>query len=151
MNNIEQLKNAITNNTKNIELYNTNIYYCKENNKVNALKTNRKALRKEKKLYQKNVNDLCIIAYNQALTELNSTTPSKKLRYCAARVYETKNYYLLKSYNTFIACIDKKTNTLYDCLRIVYGYTSTSAHHISKFNYDYKAGKYGCKCRYTAR
>ena len=151
MNNVEQLKNAITNNIENIALYNTNIYYCKENNKIDALKANKKAKNAEKKLHQKNVNDLCTIAYNQALKELDYNTPSKKLRYCTARVYDTKNYYLLKSYNTFIACIDKKTNSLYDCLRIVYGYTATSAKHISKFNQDYGLEKYGCKSQYTAR
>ena len=67
-----------------------------------------------------------------------------KLRSCSAWVYETDNYYALRSYNTTIAIIDKNTDTLYDFLRLVYGYTSTSAQHISKFAKDYGTGKWGC-------
>lgn len=60
-----------------------------------------------------------------------------QLRSCSARVYETDTYYVLKSYRTIIACIDKTDNTLYDFLRYVYGYTATSAQHITKFRNDY--------------
>ena len=60
-----------------------------------------------------------------------------KLRSCKAVVYETSDYYILKSYNTIIAAIIKKNNTLLDMLRYVYGYTSTSAQHIAKFRHDY--------------
>ena len=69
----------------------------------------------------------------------------KQLRSCSAYVLETENYYVLKSYNTIIACIDKENDSLYDFLRMVYGFTSTSAQHISKFNHEYCAGYYGCK------
>lgn len=68
----------------------------------------------------------------------------KRLRSCTAYVFESENYYYLKSYNTVIAFIDKNTDTLYDVLRLVYGYTSTSAQHISKFSSDYGRGKYHC-------
>ena len=62
---------------------------------------------------------------------------SKKLRTCNAVVYSTDNYYLLKSYNTFIAAIEKNTNKIADVLRGEYHFTRTSAQHISKFIYDY--------------
>ena len=75
----------------------------------------------------------------------------KQLRSCQAYVLETEHYYVLKSYNTIIACIDKKTDTLFDFLRMVYGYTSTSAQHISKFNKDYCKGKWNCEETYTYR
>ena len=60
-------------------------------------------------------------------------------------------YYVLCSYCTIVAVIDTHTDTLYDFLRYVYGYTSTSAQHISKFNQDYGMGKWGCTNRLTYR
>lgn len=72
-----------------------------------------------------------------ALEKFNSTDESiinsKRLDSCTAWVKETANYYILQSYNTNIAFVDKANNTLYDVLRYVYGYTATSAKHISKF------------------
>ena len=50
-----------------------------------------------------------------------------------------------------MAAIDVRTDTLYDFLRYVYGYTSTSAQHISKFSKDYGMGKWGCANRLTYR
>ena len=75
-----------------------------------------------------------------------------RLRNCTAWVYETSNYYFLRSYNTIVAFIDKETDTCYDVLRYVYGYTSTSAQHIAKFRHDYGSGKWGCEheMRYIA-
>ena len=83
-------------------------------------------------------------AYNEYKEECdNSHAP--RLRSCSAWVYETPNYYFLRSYNTIIAFIDKTTDTCYDVLRLVFGYTSTSAHHIAKFRHDYGNGKWGCE------
>ena len=75
----------------------------------------------------------------------------KRLRSCTAYVYESDDYYVLRSYNTTIAIIDKNTDTLYDFLRLVYGFTSTSAQHIAKFDKDYSYGQWGCARRYTWR
>lgn len=61
----------------------------------------------------------------------------KRLRTCNARVIETKSYYILISYRTLVAFIDKSSMACYDVLRKVYGYTSTSAQHIAKFRHDY--------------
>ena len=63
--------------------------------------------------------------------------PQRRLRSCSASVYETDDYIVLKSYNTVVAFINKHTHELFDVLRYVYGYTSTSAQHISKFSHDY--------------
>lgn len=70
---------------------------------------------------------------------------ARRLRTCNASVLETLNYYILVSYNTTVACIDKSTDTIYDFLRLTYGYTATSAQHISKFKHDYGYGKWGCE------
>lgn len=75
----------------------------------------------------------------------------KRLRTCQAYVYETPSFYVLRSYNTVVAIIEKKTDTCYDFLRGVYGYTSTSAQHISKFDKDYGSGAWGCTERVTYR
>lgn len=85
------------------------------------------------------------------LNNVNSIISRKPLRTCSATVIETNNYYLLRSYNTYIAAIEKKTDILSDVLRIVYGYTATSAQHISKFEKDYCAGKWNCAERLIAR
>ena len=66
---------------------------------------------------------------------------SKALRSCSAEVYETDKFYVLRSYRTIVACIEKETGKLFDGLRYVYGYTATSAQHISKFAEDYNASK----------
>lgn len=93
------------------------------------------------------------MAVDRLNEELNycSISVGKRLRSCQAYVYETPNFYVLRSYNTVVAIIEKKTDTCYDFLRGVYGYTNTSAQHISKFDHDYGRGEYGCKERVTYR
>ena len=65
----------------------------------------------------------------------------KRLRTCTAEYAELENYVVLRSYNTIVALYDKNTYTCYDFLRLVYGYTATSAQHISKFWHDCGAAK----------
>lgn len=62
-----------------------------------------------------------------------------RLRHCQAWIYESEKYYVLQSYFTDIAVIDKRTGILYDCLRMVWGYSNTSAQHVRKFGQDYGA------------
>ena len=88
--------------------------------------------------------------YNEEVKE-NVLRFVKRLRTCQAYVYEVPSFYVLRSYNTVVAIIEKKTDTCYDFLRGVYGYTNTSAQHISKFDKDYGRGGYGCKERVTYR
>lgn len=81
-----------------------------------------------------------------------------QLRRCSATVFDLVDdttgevlYHVLRSYNTIVAFIDPTTDTLYDVLRKVYGYTATSAQHIAKFDKDYGRGKWGCANRVTYR
>ena len=62
-----------------------------------------------------------------------------RLNKCKAHVDETQNYYILVSYKSIVAFIDKNTHICYDILRYTYGYTSTSAQHIAKFRNAYGA------------
>ena len=56
----------------------------------------------------------------------------ERLNYCKAKTYQTRGYSFLISYETIVAFVDDNDN-MYDVLRLVYDYTSTSAKHISKF------------------
>lgn len=105
-----------------------------------------------KKEEQIKVNKECEKVFSTAMEEMrDSVKECLRLRTCQAYVYETKHFYVLRSYGTFIACISKRTDTLYDMLRHEYGYTNTSAQHISKFNSDYCRGYWGCEKRFTWR
>lgn len=77
-----------------------------------------------------------LMEFNEEILKANNI-PFKRLLSCQAWVCETENFYGLRSYNTMIACIDKRSYTLVDALRYVYGYTATSAKHIAKFNNEY--------------
>lgn len=98
------------------------------------------------------INDEVIAMVNKYNEEKqNVLQQGKRLRTCQAYVYETTSFYVLRSYNTVVAIIDKSSDICYDFLRAVYGYTNTSAQHISKFDQDYGRGKWGCKERVTYR
>lgn len=104
-----------------------------------------------KKEMQQIINAECKKHYEKALGQYNSEcfgSIGTRLRYCKAEVFETSGYYILKSYNTIIAVIEKKSGRCYDVLRYVYGYTTTSAQHIAKFDTDY--GGFNM-CRFTYR
>lgn len=111
-------------------------------------------LRKE--TLQRRANDRVVEHMDRALTQLynlNEKKPvkGKRLRSCTAWVFETEDYYILKSYETYVAVILKSADVMFDALRIVYGYTATSAQHITKFAHDYGAGKWGVTERVTGR
>lgn len=57
-----------------------------------------------------------------------------KLYSCRAEIWEYKGFIALVSYSTPVAVYTQDDESLYDCLRIVFGYTATSAQHISKFS-----------------
>lgn len=61
----------------------------------------------------------------------------ERLDYCQAETYQTRGYSFLRSYNTIVTFIDDSGN-LFDVLRLVYGYTSTSAKHISKLRNKFR-------------
>ena len=94
-----------------------------------------------KRTEQEYINALCNTHFTLAMNELweqeyhtKKTTERERLCSCQAWVFETPSYYILKSYNTYIACMDKETENVYDVLRTEYGYTVTSAKHIAKFD-----------------
>lgn len=87
-------------------------------------------------------NKISVHAYNDAMEEYSKIPwkyQPKRLRTCNASVYATDNYFILKSYNTVVAVLNRNSGIGYDVLRYVYGYTATSAQHISKFFNDYNA------------
>ena len=106
------------------------------------------------KLTQRQINEACLAYYDAATVERgqmpwipdNKPSPWKRLRSCSADVLETPSFFILRSYNTVVAVIDKCTGSTWDVLRMVHGYTATSAQHIAKFTADYGNGK-----RYTWR
>lgn len=106
-----------------------------------------------KKLVQLEINKEVMNAIERLNEEckLHPLGKGKRLRTCKAYVFETPNFYLLRSYDTYVAAIEKDTDICYDFLRFVYGYTITSAQHISKFVKDYGCGMWGCKERLTYR
>ena len=101
--------------------------------------------------YEQKCTNLDVTMHYEAFKDtLRMATTSqqnyKPLRSCSATVFDVVDdttgeilYHVLRSYNTIVAFIDPRTNTLYDVLRLVYGYTATSAQHISKFAQDYGA------------
>lgn len=119
-----------------------------------------------KKEEQKAINTTCEMMQDKAYKELQAVNSEntyiypwyslksdawKRLRSMSANVLETEHYYFLCSYQTIIAFIDKDSDICYDVLRLVYGYTATSAKHISAFDHDYGNGKWGCTYRLTWR
>lgn len=91
---------------------------------------------------QQKANAIVKEALRDATGELNANASTafqkgKRLRSCTAWVLETKSFYILKSYKTIIAVISKDNGNTYDALRMVYGYTATSAGHVAKFAHDY--------------
>lgn len=97
-------------------------------------------------LRQKQENDKVesMIEFFNEYFRSSSYGAAKRLRNCQAIVYTSDRFYVLQSYNTIVAFIDRETDTLYDVLRFVYGYTSTSAQHIRKFEQDYCGSTWGC-------
>ena len=97
-----------------------------------------------KRLEQESNNIVAMDIYNEAMKEFHNGlyhSSFERLDYCQAWVLYTDNYILLKSYNTFIGAIEISTGTLVDVLRVVYGYTATSAKHIAKFRHYYPITK----------
>lgn len=99
-----------------------------------------------KKEEQRIINASILTEWEKAKQELecSSEYDVNRLRSCSAEVLTTVRYHFLKSYDTIIAFIDKNTDTCYDVLRYVYGYTPTSAQHVAKFRRNYGSGKWGC-------
>lgn len=85
---------------------------------------------------------------SQINPEMHDMVYHSRLRTCSAWVYETEHFYVLKSYNTFVASYNKETHEFIDFLRYVYGFTSTSAQHIAKFHIDFARKANSCLTYY---
>lgn len=79
-----------------------------------------------------------------------------QLYHCSAETGAVGDWILLRSYSSIVAAYNFETDELFDFLRLVYGYTATSAKHIAKFhkfirsvtgNYD-RNGCYGARYRW---
>ena len=96
-----------------------------------------------KKSEQNVINKQAEQMFKSAINELGVYAlcglEGKRLRSCQAQVIETRSYYILQSYSTYVACISKGTGECADVLRKVYGYTSSSAKQIAYFRSDYGA------------
>ena len=74
--------------------------------------------------------------YENAIPRICEPWIMKRLNKCHAWYgiqHGAENIVILRSYQTVIAVYDKQENIVYDFLRAVYGYTSTSCQHITKF------------------
>ena len=91
-------------------------------------------------MMQQIINNAIHLALNEFENQNNGLVKAGRLRTCSATVYENERYIVLISYTTTVAFIDKQECKAYDILRLVYGYTSTSAQHIAKFFNDYARG-----------
>lgn len=89
---------------------------------------------------QQIINSAIHLAINEFEYKNDGLEKVGRLRTCNATVYENERYIVLTSYTTTVAFIDKREQKAYDILRLVYGYTSTSAQHIAKFFNDYARG-----------
>ena len=92
------------------------------------------------KTKQQIINSAIHLALNEFENQNDNMVKMGRLRTCNATVYENERYIVLISYTTPVAFIDKREQRAYDMLRLVYGYTSTSAQHIAKFFNDYARG-----------
>ena len=79
----------------------------------------------ENKHYYRGVESILYYAFNNGKRRY-------KLYSCNAEIWECMGILALVSYGTPIA-VYTRNGSLYDCLRVVYGYTATSSQHISKF------------------
>ena len=90
-----------------------------------------------------------VAAFNRSELLDNGLCDFGRLNHCQAWLYgvivDGKSYVVLKSYRTVVAIWDTEEGIVIDALREVYGYTNTSAQHISKFTKWIDANYSACK------
>lgn len=92
------------------------------------------------KLEQRIMNERAKVLFGRAMRLCEFTGGGIRLRSCNATVFISDDTTVLCSYATPIAVIVRDFEGEYyavDVLRMVYGYTATSAQHIRKFFEDY--------------
>lgn len=83
---------------------------------------------------QEIINEWVTQNYEKAVAEFDKLNMMWRRLYTRSAYYAVgDNYIYLMSYCTVIAVIDCHTKECFDFLRMVYGYTATSAQHIAKF------------------
>ena len=68
----------------------------------------------------------------------------QQLYRCSADTCVVGVWILLRSYSTIVAAYNVESGEMFDFLRLVYGYTATSAQHIAKFCKSCRGIKPGC-------
>ena len=89
----------------------------------------KKEMQKQENMLVENAWKIAKPAWFSQSIEIDET---ERLDCCQAWWYKQEDIFFLVSYNTCVAFIDENGN-MYDILRLVYGYTTTSAKHIAKF------------------
>lgn len=110
--------------------------------------------RKQYEQQQTNNSCECAIQLFNSMAYTHETHHFERLGYCNAYVCVRGEWVALKSYDTIVALFNPATGILYDVLRLVYGYTATSAQHIAKFRSlmrDRYGYEYGGLCTFTWR
>lgn len=94
-------------------------------------------MKKQEQLSINSKIELVMDKYNEVFcnTQEDKMPPKIRLHYMQAWRQDFESFTILWSYNTAVAVYDRTTDTLYDILRGVYGYTATSAQHIAKFRH----------------
>ena len=92
-------------------------------------------MKKQEQLSINSKIELSMDKYNEVFydTPEYKMPPKVRLNHCQAWTQDFEGFTVLWSYESAVAVYDKSTDTLYDILRAVYGYTATSAQHIAKF------------------
>ena len=65
------------------------------------------------------INQIISNEKSRAELELGNYYSVTRLRSCQAYVYETDHYFWLKSYGTFVAFIEKTTDTCYEYFHVL--------------------------------
>ena len=90
--------------------------------------------KKEQLLINQTVKERWDETMNAIASREVSYRKTEKLYSCTAQIeFYDSGFCVLRSYDTLIALYDMETETIYDALRYVYGFTSTSAQHVAKF------------------
>lgn len=100
-------------------------------------------MNKNKKQEQILTNEAAVNLFDIAVSTITANSPRMNLDYCNAEMIFTDDYVILKSYETLIACYNKRLSIFCDVLRHVYTatnkngdivhYSRTSIQQINRF------------------
>ena len=100
-------------------------------------------MNKNKKEEQILTNEAAVNLFDIAVSTITENSPRLNLDYCNAEMIFSEDYVILKSYETLIACYNKRLAIFCDVLRYKYTttnkngdivhYSRTSIQHINRF------------------